>query len=198
MAQMQESPLPEEGLDGEVSRPDEGRRAERGPQREAAEAELADLNPPAAPARRRLKAPERGSEDVAEPEGANGDPEVSDKAARRQYSARYKLRILKEAESCTKPGELGALLRREGLYSSYLGMWRRQRDQGDLGGLNGKSPGRKVTARETLKEENQRLQRENQRLTRRLKDAETIIDIQKKVSELLGTPLSNPPSEGNA
>lgn len=198
MASMEEKPFPIEGLVDEVSRPDEGRRAEREPRRELAEAELAALNPPAAPARRRLKAPERGSEGVVEPVGANGDPEVSDKAARRQYSAKYKLRILKEAESCTKPGELGALLRREGLYSSYLGMWRRQRDQGDLGGLNGKSPGRKVTPRETLREENQRLRRENQRLARRLKDAETIIEIQKKASELLGTPLSNPPSEGNA
>ena len=197
MAQMEETQRLGEGLVRETSRPDEGRRAERGPRREEpAEAELADLNAPAVPARRRLKAPERGSESVTEPVGANADPEVSDKAARRQFSAKYKLRILKEAEACSRPGELGALLRREGIYSSYLNQWRRQREQGDLGGLNGQSRGRRATPRETLKQENQRLRRENQRLARRLKNAETIIDIQKKASELLGTPLSTPESEG--
>ena len=188
MAQMEEKHFPDEGLGDEESRP----------QREPAEAELADLNPPAAPARRRPEAPERGSGALAEPVGAGADSEVSDKAARRQFSAKDKLRILKDADACSQPGELGALLRREGIYSSYLSQWRRQRERGDLGGLNGQSRGRKATPRETLKEENQRLRRENQRLTRRLKDAETIIDIQKKVSDLLGTPLSDPESEGNA
>jgi transposase-like protein len=198
MAQMEEIAVAAEGLVSGVSGPEEGRRGERGPSEGSAEAKLADLDAPAGPGRRRLKAAEPGSEDIAEPVGANTDPEVSDKAARRQFSAKYKLEILKQADACSSPGELGALLRREGLYSSYLSQWRGQRDRGDLGGLNGKSRGRKATPAETLMQENQRLRQETQRLVRRLKEAETIIDIQKKASELLGRLQSEPPNEGNA
>ena len=116
------------------------------------------------------------------------DPEVSDKTTRRTYSAKYKLKILREADRCRKPGEIGALLRREGLYSSLLSTWRQQRD----GGLTGKKRGRDDAAREKLAAENKRLRREARRLERRLRNAETIIDIQKKASELLGIPLNSP------
>jgi len=195
MVQMQEKQPRNEGLVGETSRPDEGRQAERGPLEGPAVAKLAGLNPPAEPGRRRPKAPQPGPEKEIEPVGVEADPEVSEKAKRRQFSAKYKLRILKEAESCTRPGELGALLRREGLYSSYLGQWRRQREQGDLGGLSGKSRGRKETPREAMKEEIRRLRRENQRLQKKLADAEAVIDIQKKASDLLGRPFQDPESE---
>lgn len=115
------------------------------------------------------------------------DPEVSAKATRRQFSAAYKLRILEEADAC-KPhsGELGALLRREGLYSSNLRTWRRQRDEGALQGLSPKKRGRKAKAANPLEARVSDLERENQRLQRQLKKAETIIEVQKKVSELLG------------
>lgn len=116
------------------------------------------------------------------------DPEVSDKATRRTYSAKYKLKVLREADRCRKPGEIGALLRREGLYSSLLSAWRRQRD----GGLTVKKRGRDGAARDKLAAENKRLRREARRLERRLRNAETIIDIQKKASELLGIPLNSP------
>jgi transposase len=117
------------------------------------------------------------------------DPEVAAKATRRNYSAEYKLRILKQADTCTDPGNLGALLRREGLYSSNLTTWRRQRNEGTLAGLTPKKRGRKEAERNPLIEENDRLRRENERLTERLRRAELIIDVQKKVSQILGGSL---------
>jgi transposase-like protein len=117
---------------------------------------------------------------------------VPEKPARRHYSAEYKLRILAEADRCEGPGTLGALLRREGLYSSHLSTWRKQREQGILDGLAPRRRGRKPKRRDPLVEENQRLQRENQRLLARLEKAETIIEFQKKLSQLLGIPLNNP------
>lgn len=115
------------------------------------------------------------------------DPEVPAKASRRRFTAEYKARILAEADACTPgSGELGALLRREGLYSSNLYTWRRQRDEGALEGLKPKKRGRKPTPRHPLEDKVARLERENARLQQRLKQAETIIDVQKKVSELLG------------
>lgn len=125
------------------------------------------------------------------------DPEVSEKVSFRRYAAAYKLGILQEAERCTKPGETGALLRREGLYSSLLSSWRRQREAGEFDGLAGKKRGRDGAAREKLSAENKRLRRENQVLAGRLRKAEVVIDIQKKVSELLGIPLNSPELEGN-
>ncbi len=115
------------------------------------------------------------------------DPEVSDKATRRTYSAKYKLKVLREADRCRKPGEIGALLRREGLYSSLLSTWRQQRD----GGLTGKKRGRDGAAREKLAAEVKRLRRENRRLEGKLRKAEVVLDIQKKASELLGIPLNS-------
>jgi transposase-like protein len=113
------------------------------------------------------------------------DPEVVPRAKRRQFSAKYKLRILTEADQCTQRGEIGALLRREGLYSSHLTTWRRQRDRGQLAGLTPKKRGRKP---EPQAAELARLQRENEQLKARLEQAETIIEVQKKLSQMLGLP----------
>ena len=112
------------------------------------------------------------------------DPEVVPKAKRRKFSAEYKVRILEEADRCTERGEIGALLRREGLYSSHLSTWRRQRDQGILSGLSPKKRGRK--GKDELEKELVALRRENKRLQARLDEAEMIIDVQKKLSRLLG------------
>ena len=121
------------------------------------------------------------------------DPEVLPRAERRQYAAQYKLRILEEVERCTERGQIGALLRREGLYSSHLSKWRRQRAEGQLQALSGQKRGRK--AQEVGVEELTRLQRENERLRARLEQAEMIIDVQKKLSRLLGLPVENPETE---
>lgn len=107
----------------------------------------------------------------------------------------YKARILAEAETCTQPGAFGELLRREGLYSSHLATWRRQRDEGALAGLTPKRRGRKRKGKNPLAEEVARLQRENQRLKEQLRQAELIIDVNKKVSEMLNIPLNNPGNE---
>ncbi len=113
------------------------------------------------------------------------DPEVRPKAKHRRFSAEYKQRILDEAATCTQRGELGALLRREGLYSSLLTQWRRQQAQGALAGLAPKKRGPKP---DPQADEIARLRRENARLQERLNKAETIIEVQKKVSQLFGTP----------
>jgi transposase-like protein len=120
------------------------------------------------------------------------DPEVTVKASRRRFSERYKLGILRRADTCAGPGELGALLRREGLYSSHLTTWRRQRDAGALQGLKAKKRGPKPPVDSPLIKENKRLLRETHILQRKLQRAELIIDIQKKVSEALGIPLEKP------
>lgn len=122
------------------------------------------------------------------------DPEVKPTVQRRRFSAKEKRRILEEAEACTEPGEVGALLRREGIYSSYLTRWRRARDQGQLSGLGNKKRGRKKSAKEEMAEENETLRRENKRLRARLEQAETIIDVQKKLSMVLG--LETPMQKG--
>ena len=114
------------------------------------------------------------------------DPEVSEKAKRRRFSAEYKLAILREADRCTEPGQIGALLRRERLYSSHLVDWRRQRDAGALQAL-ARMRGRKPADQARVVAD--RLRRENERLRGRLAQAEKIIEIQGKVSELLGIPL---------
>ena len=123
------------------------------------------------------------------------DPAVPEKPVRRRFLAEYKLRMLREADRCTMPGQLGALLRREGLYSSHLTTWRQQRDEGTLAGLTPKRRGRKASPDAPLIAENQRLKRETQRLEARLRQAETIIEVQKKLSEILGIPL--PPPDSN-
>ena len=109
--------------------------------------------------------------------------EVRPKAERRRFSAEYKLGILREADGCTERGQIGALLRREGLYASHLEKWRRQRTRGELQGLTAQKRGRKVPAEAA---DLARLQRENAALQARLQQAETIIEVQKKLSTLLG------------
>ena len=120
------------------------------------------------------------------------NPEVKDKAVRRRFTAEYKLRILTLADACTEPGSLGALLRREGLYASNLNAWRGQRERGVLSALTPKKRGRKESVRDPLVAENEKLRRENDRITKRLRQAEIIIDVQKKVSQILGIQLATP------
>ena len=115
--------------------------------------------------------------------------EVTPKAKRRRFSAQYKLRILEETDRCTQPGQIGALLRREGLYSSNLTSWRRQRDQGQIGALSPKKRGPKPAPDAAMARELTRLREQNQRLEQKLKKAELIIEVQKKVSALLGLDL---------
>ena len=121
------------------------------------------------------------------------DPEVTDKAERRRFTAKYKLSILQQVDACSEPGGVGAILRREGLYSSNLNTWRRQRDEGTLAALAPKQRGRKAAPVDPLVLENDRLLKENARLAKRLKQAELIIDVQKKVSQILGITLATPP-----
>ena len=124
------------------------------------------------------------------------DPEVVALARRRQFNAGEKLRIVEEADTCTEPGEIGALLRREGVYSSYLSRWRRARDLGRLDGLGPAKRGPKPLSDGALAREVSRLQRENERLQARLEQAEAIIDVQKKLSELLGLGSKENESDG--
>jgi transposase-like protein len=119
-------------------------------------------------------------------EGAVPDPEVVPRATRRRFGAAYKLRIVQQADACTLPGELGALLRREGLYSSHLADWRRARDQGQLEALAPKRRGPKPDPARAVSKREQQLEREVARLRKRLETAETIIGVQRKVSRLLG------------
>jgi transposase-like protein len=114
--------------------------------------------------------------------------EVVDKARRRQFSAAYKARILREAEACAGSGQIGALLRREGLYSSHLSEWRRLRARGALEALAAKKRGKKPS-RDARDLELARLARENARLRRKLAQAEAVIEVQKKLSEILEIPL---------
>jgi transposase-like protein len=115
------------------------------------------------------------------------DPEVLAKAQRRKFTADYKLGIVEEADHATDPGAIGALLRREGLYSSHLVEWRRLRQAGALGALS-KKRGRKPT-RNPVAEENCKLKAELAQVKKKLQQAEIIIDVQKKVSALLGIAL---------
>lgn len=121
------------------------------------------------------------------------DPEVVEQARRRGFTAKYKLAVLEQADRC-EPGQLGALLRREGLYSSHLTCWRRQREAGVLAGLAARKRGRKVRLPEAQGQRLAELERENAQLRQRLLQAETIIDVQKKVSCLLGIE-PNPPAD---
>jgi transposase-like protein len=110
------------------------------------------------------------------------DPEVPARHARRRFTTAYKLEILRKADACTRHGELGALLRKEGLYSSHLFTWRQQRATG----LTPKKRGRKAVP---VDPEKKKLEQENRRLTTRLKKAEALLDFQKKLSSLLQIPL---------
>lgn len=113
------------------------------------------------------------------------DPEVPEKKRRRKFTAKYKLKILEEADQCREPGDIGALLRREGLYSSHLTNWRRQRQQGILNGLTPSKRGRKKSLSNPLASEVALLQSENRQLKQKLKQAEIIIEAQKKISQIM-------------
>ena len=124
------------------------------------------------------------------------DPEVSQIAKRRRFSADYKLNILRQADTCSQSGDIAAL-RSEGLYASHLSTWRRQREAGSLQALKPKTRGRNPAHKNPLAAENARQQREIKRLELRLKKAEIIIDVQKKVSEILGITLNSPEESDN-
>jgi transposase-like protein len=119
------------------------------------------------------------------------ETEVVAKARRRRFTASEKLRMLKEAEGCTRPGELGALLRREGLYSSHLSAWRAARQRGELAGLAPRARGPKAKPMDPRDKKIAELERETRRLQARLERAEGLIEVQKKVSQLLGIPLAS-------
>src|SRR4030042_1030187 len=119
---------------------------------------------------------------------AQPDPQVPEKPARRRFSADFKLEVLREVDARTGPGEIGAVLRRHGLYSSNLVAWRRERDLGALERLH-KKRGRKPQPHNPLSRRVAELDRENARLNRRPKQAETIIEVQKKVTAIRGIPL---------
>lgn len=115
--------------------------------------------------------------------------EVLAKAARRRFTAEYKRRILKEAERCSRPGEIGALLRREGLYSSHLSAWRAARERGELAGLAPKRRGPRPRPIDARDRRIRALERENRRLAARAERAEALVEVQKKLSQLLGIEL---------
>ena len=153
----------------------------------------------------RLLAPECSEAERSEGErngGANNaaaavpppDPEVSAKPKRRQFTAAYKARIVEEVQQCTEQGQIGAILRREGLYSSAITLWRRQYQSGALRALKDDKRGRKTT-RDPRYQELDRQRREIERLNKKLHKAELIIDIQKKVAALLGNPIETLPSD---
>lgn len=134
--------------------------------------------------------------DEAAGEGVRGrlarpDPEVVAKPKRRQFTAQYRLRILEEADRCTRPGEVGRLLRREGLYSSHLTCWRRARREGSLQALSSKTRGAKPAQRNPLDGKVRELEAKVSRLEKELHTAHTILDVQGKVAGLLGFSLKD-------
>ncbi len=126
--------------------------------------------------------------------GSNGQAqtpatEVKPKAKRRRFGAKYKRRILREAAACTKSGELGALLRREGLYSSHLTTWKAQAERGELAGLTAKKRGPKPKEHNPLEKRVRELEREVAKQRKRAKRAEGLVEVQKKLAELFGETL---------
>jgi len=133
------------------------------------------------------------SEQIRRPSPSPPDPEVRQGRPRRKFTAKYKLQILQEVDTCTQPGQIGTLLRREGLYYSNLTLWRKQKKQGLLLAMAPKKRGRKPKTKNPLSEQVDQLDKENRRLRQKLQQAETIIEVQKKISELLG--ISQKPNE---
>ena len=127
----------------------------------------------------------------ATPAGGFPDPEVVAKPTRRQFTAEYRHRILEEADGCTEPGEIGQLLRREGLYSSHLANWRKLRREGALSGLRPRKRGRKPVEANPLAPQVKRLEAKVKRLEKELAAAHTILDVQGKVAGLLGFSLKD-------
>jgi len=124
------------------------------------------------------------------------DPEVLEKPGRRRFTAEYKNRMVQEADACIETGQVGALLRREGLYSSQLSQWRKRYRSGGYAALVDTKRGRK-RKKPPMELENERLRKQVSHLERRLEQAEAIIDIQKKASAMLGIPLRAPESDGS-
>jgi len=120
------------------------------------------------------------------------DREVPERAQRRRFSAEYKQEILRRADACEKNGEVGALLRAEGLYSSHLAKWRQQREAGELDGLAPRKRGRKPNAINPLAKRVAELERQLKRQTARADKAEALVGLQKKVSQILGIALPEP------
>lgn len=131
-------------------------------------------------------------ETAVEVPAAAPETEVSAKAQRRRFTAEYKRRILKEADRCTQPGEIGALLRREGLYSSALTTWRVARERGELAGLAPKKRGRRAKRVDPLARKVAAQEREIAQWKARAQRAEGLVEIQKKASEILGIELPTP------
>ena len=123
------------------------------------------------------------------------DPEVAATAKRRQFSSSEKRRILAAADRCTEAGEIGALLRREGIYSSQLASWRKQREANERAALEPKKRGRKADPMIAQDRRVAQLTKENDRLHRKLAQAQLIIDVQKKVAMLLGIPMAEDTDE---
>jgi len=132
--------------------------------------------------------------DAREMTGMQEDVEVVAKPRRRTYAAEYKRRILKEADACTAPGAIGALLRREGLYSSLLVEWRRARGRGELAALTPKKRGRKATPVDPRDRKISELERQVAQLTGRAERAEILVAAQKNLAALLGRPEASAPS----
>ncbi len=130
-----------------------------------------------------------GSNGTVAPGSMADEVEVLAKATRRRFAGEYKLKILREAEACREPGAIGALLRREGLYSSYLTTWRAQRERGELLGLTPKRRGPAPKAKSPLAAKVAALEREVTRQKARAERAEALVELQKKVAQLLGTDL---------
>jgi hypothetical protein len=115
------------------------------------------------------------------------DPQVKQKVVRRAFTSAYKLSILEQADQCQGHGEVGALLRREGLYSSHLSSWRQLRREGTLQGLKNKQRGPKPRLEPAERRELEQLRRRNAKLEHELEKAHTIIDVQKKLSSILAS-----------
>ena len=126
-------------------------------------------------------------ENVSREMNGGHEVQVSARVSRRRFAAEYKLKIVREADGCTKSGELGALLRREGLYSSHLAMWRRARDRGEL--VKVPHRGRKPKAIDPSAKRVAELERKLARAEARAAHAEALVDLQKKVAALLGRPI---------
>jgi transposase-like protein len=148
-----------------------------------------------------LTAPEGALEDARRaagnaPSGSLPDPEVVATARRREFTSGDKRRILDAADHCTQPGEIGALLLKEGIYSSHLTTWRRQRAADERAALAPQKRGRKADPAQTEDRRVLQLTQENDRLRRKLAQANAIIDVQKKLCALLGLSTDETPSEG--
>src|SRR5476651_978040 len=129
-----------------------------------------------------------GTEEGRRPGPVAASPELTDRPRRRTFTAQDKLRILADIDRAAGTGGIGAILRREGLYSSVLSDWRRQRDAGALGALTASKRGPKAPPANPLATELAHARRDNVRLQQRLERAEAIIGLQKKLGELLGVP----------